>query len=151
MLLPLNIALKYMKSKKSSRFTSIISKSSIVGITIGIAVIITVLSIMNGFHSEMRNKILGMISHVIITGPDYELSNWQNIYYPRPGRSSGWIGSTRSKLNSSGYSWIFYPTQPAPRCNLSTFCVYWCWWWWFPRPRRGIRSILAKQHPVPSG
>ncbi|MEC7885799.1 MAG: lipoprotein-releasing ABC transporter permease subunit [Pseudomonadota bacterium] len=80
MLLPLNIALKYMKSKKSSRFTSIISKSSIVGITIGIAVIITVLSIMNGFHSEMRNKILGMISHVIITGPDYELSNWQNIH-----------------------------------------------------------------------
>ena len=80
MLLPLNIALKYMKSKKSSRFTSIISKSSIVGITIGIAVIITVLSIMNGFHSEMRIKILGMISHVIITGPDYGLSNWQNIY-----------------------------------------------------------------------
>ena len=73
------IAYKYLKSKKSSRFTSIISKSSIVGITLGIAAIIVVMSIMNGFHSEMRNKILSMVSHVVVTERNYNLENWDKL------------------------------------------------------------------------
>ena len=70
------IAYKYLKSKKSSRFTSIISKSSIVGIALGIAAIIVVMSIMNGFHIEMRDKILSMASHVVVTERNYSLENW---------------------------------------------------------------------------
>ena len=61
------MAYKYLRSKKNSRFTAIISKSSIIGIALGIAAIVVVMSIMNGFHSEMRDKILSMVSHVIIT------------------------------------------------------------------------------------
>ena len=67
------IAYKFLRSKKSSRFTSIISKSSIIGISLGIAAIIVVMSIMNGFHSEMRDKILSMVSHVIVTEKNYTL------------------------------------------------------------------------------
>ena len=75
----LYIAYKFLRSKKSSRFTSIISKSSIIGISLGIAAIIVVMSIMNGFHNEMRNKILSMVSHVIITEENYTLKNWDKL------------------------------------------------------------------------
>ena len=73
------IAYKFLKSKKTSRFTSIISKSSIIGIALGIAAIIVVMSIMNGFHSEMRNKILSMVSHVVVTENNYTLKNWDKL------------------------------------------------------------------------
>jgi len=75
------IAYKFLRSKKNSRFTSIISKSSIIGISLGIAAIIVVMSIMNGFHSEMRNKILSMVSHVIITEENYTLKKWEELKY----------------------------------------------------------------------
>jgi len=73
------IAYKFLKSNKTSRFTSIISKSSIIGIALGIAAIIVVMSIMNGFHSEMRNKILSMVSHVVVTENNYTLKNWDKL------------------------------------------------------------------------
>ena len=75
------IAYKFLRSKKNSRFTSIISKSSIIGISLGIAAIIVVMSIMNGFHSEMRNKILSMVSHVINTEENYTLKKWEELKY----------------------------------------------------------------------
>lgn len=73
------IAYKFLRSKKNSRFTSIISKSSVIGIALGVASIIVVMSIMNGFHSEMRNKILSMVSHVIITDRNYTLNDWSKV------------------------------------------------------------------------
>ena len=77
--LSLFMAIKFLRSKKNSRFTAIISKSSIIGISLGIAAIVVVMSIMNGFHSEMRDKILSMVSHVIITEKNYTLKNWQQL------------------------------------------------------------------------
>ncbi len=73
------MALKFLRSKKNSRFTAIISKSSIIGISLGISAIVVVMSIMNGFHSEMRDKILSMVSHVIITEKNYTLKNWEQL------------------------------------------------------------------------
>ena len=75
------IAYKFLRSKKNSRFTSIISKSSVIGISLVIAAIIVVMYIMNGFHSEMRNKILSMVSHVIVTEENYTLKNWKELKY----------------------------------------------------------------------
>ena len=75
------IAYKYLRSKKSSRFTSIISKSSVIGISLGISAIIVVMSIMNGFHSEMRDKILSMVSHIIVTQENYTLKNWDKLKF----------------------------------------------------------------------
>ena len=89
------IAYKYLRSKKSSRFTSIISKSSVIGISLGIAAIIVVMSIMNGFHSEMRDKILSMVSHVIITEKNYTLKNWDKLKFK--------IDKNKLVLNSAPY------------------------------------------------
>ena len=89
------IAYKYLRSKKSSRFTSIISKSSVIGISLGIAAIIVVMSIMNGFHSEMRDKILSMVSHVIVTEKNYTLKNWDKLKFK--------IDKNKLVLNSAPY------------------------------------------------
>ena len=93
--IPFYIAYKYLRSKKSSRFTSIISKSSIIGISLGIAAIIVVMSIMNGFHSEMRDKILSMVSHVIVTEKNYTLKNWDKLKFK--------IDKNKLVLNSAPY------------------------------------------------
>jgi len=52
---------------------------SIIGIALGITVLITVLSVMNGFQREVRTRILGVASHVQVSGPDNTLANWRNV------------------------------------------------------------------------
>ncbi|HOF06022.1 MAG TPA: lipoprotein-releasing ABC transporter permease subunit [Syntrophales bacterium] len=66
------IALRYLKAKRKQVFVSIITFLSIGGIALGVAALIIVLAVMNGFETDLRNKILGMNSHVLLmeyTGP----------------------------------------------------------------------------------
>ena len=60
------IAFRYLKTKKKDGFLNIISVFSFIGISLGVAVLIIVMSVMNGFRSELVNKIVGFNSHVII-------------------------------------------------------------------------------------
>lgn len=73
------IGLRYTRSRQRSRFISFISLVSVIGIALGITVLITVLSVMNGFQREVRTRILGVASHVQITGPDNTLADWHTI------------------------------------------------------------------------
>ena len=59
-------AYRFLTSEKNTGFISIISKISILGIILGVAVLITVMSVMNGFEKELRSKILGFTSHATI-------------------------------------------------------------------------------------
>lgn len=68
--LELAIALRYVRSRSKNRFVSFISLMSVAGIALAVAVLITVLSAMNGFESEVRNRILGVLGHATITGLD---------------------------------------------------------------------------------
>ncbi|MCK5810149.1 MAG: lipoprotein-releasing ABC transporter permease subunit [Cocleimonas sp.] len=74
--LELFIGLRYTRSKHENHYISFISLASMLGITIGVIVLITVLSIMNGFEKELRERILGMVAHVTVTGPDGQLPDW---------------------------------------------------------------------------
>ncbi len=65
------IARRYLRSK-SGKFFSSAAFTTIAGIFIGVAAIIIVLSVMNGFHQELRNRILGLTPHIIITKYSYE-------------------------------------------------------------------------------
>lgn len=67
---------RYLKSKKNDSFVSFISFISIIGIGLGVAALIVVLSVMNGFSQEIRNKIVGVSSHIKITTLDAKLKNW---------------------------------------------------------------------------
>jgi lipoprotein-releasing system permease protein len=73
------IALRYMRSRNKNRFISFISLISVFGIAIAVAVLIIVLSVMNGFEYEVRTKILSVVSHGAITSGSGRLDNWEEI------------------------------------------------------------------------
>lgn len=75
----LGIALRYLRSKNKNRFISFISVISVTGIAIAVAVLIIVLSVMNGFEHEVRTKILKVVSHGAITGWAGRLDEWRDI------------------------------------------------------------------------
>ena len=60
------VALRYLKTRKKEGFLNIISIFSFIGISLGVAVLIIVMSVMNGFRAELVNKIVGFNSHIVI-------------------------------------------------------------------------------------
>jgi lipoprotein-releasing system permease protein len=73
------IGLRYTTARKAgggNRFISFISLISMLGLALGVAALIVVLSVMNGFQKELRTRILGVASHAQIAGADGELDNW---------------------------------------------------------------------------
>jgi len=73
------IGLRYTRAKRRNHFISFISFISVIGIALGMTVLITVLSVMNGFQHEVRTRILGVASHIQITGPGNALKDWQRV------------------------------------------------------------------------
>ncbi|MCC5958907.1 MAG: lipoprotein-releasing ABC transporter permease subunit [Rhodobacteraceae bacterium] len=77
--LELFIGLRYTRAKRRNQFVSFISLSSMLGIALGVTALITVLSVMNGFERELRERILGMVAHATIQGAGEPLSDWQGL------------------------------------------------------------------------
>lgn len=73
------IGLRYLRAKRRNGFISFISLISIVGIALGVAALIVVLSVMNGFQKEIRGRILSVASHLEISTYDGRLSNWPSV------------------------------------------------------------------------
>ncbi|MCP5406699.1 MAG: lipoprotein-releasing ABC transporter permease subunit [Chromatiaceae bacterium] len=74
--LELYIGLRYTRAKRRNHFISFISFTSLLGIMLGVVALITVLSVMNGFQKEVRERILGMTSHATISAYNEDLQNW---------------------------------------------------------------------------
>ncbi|MGQ9861423.1 MAG: lipoprotein-releasing ABC transporter permease subunit [Thiobacillaceae bacterium] len=70
------IGLRYTRAKRRNHFISFISLISMAGIALGVTALIVVLSVMNGFQEELRSRILGVASHIEITGPQEVLLDW---------------------------------------------------------------------------
>ena len=77
--LELFVGLRYIRAKRRNQFISFISFSSMLGIALGVTALITVLSVMNGFVTELRERILGMAAHVTISGYEGELKDWRTV------------------------------------------------------------------------
>lgn len=77
--LSLFVGLRYTRAKRRNHFISFISLTSMFGITLGVTALITVLSVMNGFEKELRERILAMASHATISGFDNTLENWPEL------------------------------------------------------------------------
>ena len=73
------VGLRYTRAKRKNHFISFISLTSMVGIALGVAALIIVLSVMNGFQAELRNRILGVASHIEITENNNKLTHWQAL------------------------------------------------------------------------
>ncbi|MFN7094458.1 MAG: ABC transporter permease, partial [Burkholderiales bacterium] len=75
----ITVGLRYLKAKQKNSFVSFISLVSIIGIALGVAALITVLSVMNGFQKEIRGKIIGVTAHMQIADASGMLANWLSI------------------------------------------------------------------------
>lgn len=74
--LELAIGLRYTRAKRRNRFISFISLVSMLGIALGVVALIATLSVMNGFETELRTRILGMVAHATISGVGEDLHDW---------------------------------------------------------------------------
>ena len=73
------VGMRYTRAKRKNHFISFISLTSMIGIALGVAALIVVLSVMNGFQKELRTRILGVASHLEITSSNNQLAGWQLI------------------------------------------------------------------------
>ncbi len=73
------IGLRYTRAKRRNHFISFISMISMLGIALGVAALIIVLSVMNGFQKEIRARILGVTPHLQVTGDSGQLAVWQPV------------------------------------------------------------------------
>ena len=76
--LALFIGLRYTRAERSNRFISFISLISMIGLTLGVAVLITVLSVMNGFDRELKTRILGMVPQATVTATEV-VGDWEAL------------------------------------------------------------------------
>lgn len=72
------VGLRYTRARRSNHFISFIALVSIIGLTLGVAVLITVLSVMNGFDRELKNRILGMIPQATVSSTEI-LPEWRPL------------------------------------------------------------------------
>jgi lipoprotein-releasing system permease protein len=73
------IGVRYSFSRKRNRFTSVIATVSMLGMVIGVASLIVVLSVMNGFAGELRSRILALVPHGFVQGTKPGIDNWQQL------------------------------------------------------------------------
>ena len=71
------LALRYLRPKRT--FVSVITLISVLGVTLGVAVLIIVISVMTGFDRELRDKILGFNAHLRITARDHSMTNYPAV------------------------------------------------------------------------
>ena len=75
--LEFRIGLRYTRAQRRDHFISFISLTSMLGIALGVTALITVLSVMNGFEKELRERILGMAAHASLLGIEEGLPQWR--------------------------------------------------------------------------
>ena len=73
------IGLRYIRARRKSHFVSFIAFISIAGVALGVFALIVVLSVMNGFGNELRDRTLSMTSHATISGYDGYVRDWQSV------------------------------------------------------------------------
>ncbi|HYA79776.1 MAG TPA: lipoprotein-releasing ABC transporter permease subunit [Methylocystis sp.] len=73
------VAMRYLRSRRADGFVSVITLFSFLGITLGVATLIVVMSVMNGFHKELMDKILGVNGHAFVQVAGTPFTDWRDI------------------------------------------------------------------------
>jgi lipoprotein-releasing system permease protein len=73
------VGLRYLRAKRRTRFVSFITLISLLGIALGVAALIVILSVMNGFEGELRSRLLSMSAHGYVTGLQHRTENWRGL------------------------------------------------------------------------
>jgi lipoprotein-releasing system permease protein len=77
--LPVYIGLRYVRTRRRGFFVSFISWVSMLGVCVGVAALIVILSVMNGFEAELRDRLLNLSSHATVSGSAAQLRDWQSL------------------------------------------------------------------------
>ena len=73
------VGLRYLRAKRRTRFVSFITLISLLGVALGVAALIVILSVMNGFEGELRSRLLSMSAHGQVTGSDNVTAEWRKL------------------------------------------------------------------------
>ncbi|NCF16096.1 MAG: lipoprotein-releasing system transmembrane subunit LolC, partial [Gammaproteobacteria bacterium] len=73
------VGLRYLRAKRRTRFVSFITLISLIGISLGVAALIVIMSVMNGFEGELRNRLLSMSAHGTVSGSDGPIQDWRPV------------------------------------------------------------------------
>ncbi|MFB3064854.1 MAG: ABC transporter permease, partial [Gammaproteobacteria bacterium] len=73
------IGLRYLRTRQQNSFVSFITLASLIGVALGVAALIVVLSIMNGFENELRGRLLSMTSHATVAAARGGISDWREL------------------------------------------------------------------------
>ena len=76
--LSLFIGLRYTRAKRRNQFISFVSLVSLLGMVLGVVALVVVLSVMNGFEAELRDRVLAVVPHGYLKGPNEQLLDWQS-------------------------------------------------------------------------
>ena len=77
--LSLFIGLRYTRAKRRNQFISFVSLISLLGMILGVVALVVVMSVMNGFESELRNRILAVVPHAYVDADNQRMSGWQPL------------------------------------------------------------------------
>lgn len=72
------VGLRYLRSRHRDGFVSFVASMSVIGLALGVAVLIVVLSVVNGYERELRGRMLAVTSHATITGIDGTIADWRD-------------------------------------------------------------------------
>jgi len=73
------VALRYLRARRADGFVSVIALFSFLGIVLGVATLIVVMAVMNGFHHELMNKILGVNGHAFVQAVESPFADWREV------------------------------------------------------------------------
>jgi lipoprotein-releasing system permease protein len=104
------VGLRYLKSKKNSKFLSLITLLSIVGVAIGVTSMITVLSVMDGFEAELKKRLMSSDLHILIT-PTPETPSYASGFVPKDALDFTGIPSHLSDLPEIVHFWPMVSTE----------------------------------------
>ncbi len=77
--LPVFVGLRYVRTRRQGFFVSFISWISMAGVCLGVAALITIISVMNGFEGELRSRLVSLTAHATIAGPPERMAEWRRL------------------------------------------------------------------------
>jgi lipoprotein-releasing system permease protein len=77
--LPIFVGLRYVRTRRQGFFVSFISWVSMLGVCLGVAALITIISVMNGFEGELRNRLVALTAHATLEGPPELMDDWTAV------------------------------------------------------------------------
>ncbi len=101
---------RYLRARRKEGFISVIAGFSFLGIMLGVATLIIVMAVMNGFRKELLDKILGVNGHILVQPLESPLTDWKDVAerinqvsgHPARGPRGGRPGAGSSPFNASG-------------------------------------------------